>query len=1166
MRLRAAAHGALEPLEARLLFSTDPQQLVSLEIAAKNPSLLYEPTAAETNSKSEDGLSIQYQQPTRTLQNLQGYLSKPQKGARISIARAFLASHASDLHLTQADVSGAIVTNQYTDAATGVTHIYMNQAIRGVQIVNANLGIHIARGGRVLSVNSSFIPNAAKEIRGTDVKSLSATQALRRGAGRLGLKIHRTLTATVNGEKWTLNAPDVSFDPIPQQKQYMATADAVVPVWTMIVRPPDGSNDWYNLAVSTVDGRMLFASNWSHKASYRAFALPIKSPLDGSRTLIVDPADPTASPFGWHDNDGIAGAEFTDTRGNNVDAHGDVNGNDIPSSRPDGGASLVFDFPFDTSQPPSTYISASTTNLFYLINALHDIHYHYGFDEAAGNFQVNNYGHGGIGDDAVQADDQDGSGFNNANFDTPPDGMAPRMQMFNWFTGLTGSPDATIVAHEFGHGISTRLTGGPANSNSLDAFQSAAMGEGWSDWWALMLTMKSTDSASSGYGIAGYVVGQPNPSGGIRSHPYSLDLSIDPTTYTKYNGVYDNQEPHGGGEIWCSALWDMSWMLIQKYGFDANVYSGYTGTGSAGNKLALQLVMDALKLQATNPSMTQARDAILLADQNLTGGQNQKEIWQAFARRGLGLSAYDGGNGASRAVREAFDVPVQFGDDSYIVAKSPNVTAIQPLSSVSVTFNEAMDTSSFTVVDDVLSFTAPGAVDLKSQISGFTWSGDAKTLTLNFPTQTATGTYSLTLAPTILSADNEHPLDQNRNGVAGDASADQYSTTFAYQPFVGPDSFGYQAGAWTYEDLHLSPGGSGVTSILTNNDDEAATIDLGGNSFSFYGTSYSGANQLFLNPNGQITFGSATSGGASYAHGDLSGYPSQPTIAAMWHDWFTFVDSSDQVLYKFDDTNGDSTPDRLIVEWHDVRDVNTLAPGGVTFQAILQLNTGSQPGTILFNYPDLDGGNLTTQNGNNSTVGIRSASASRVYVSRDPVDNPFFASGKAVRISTDWIAPTASTPVFDYLTQQDLRVSFSEDVSASLSKNDFVLTNTTSSQVISPNDMSLNYNAGSNTATLTFPGLPNGALPDGIYQLSIGSSTVTDRSLNPLSSAVSFNFFALAGDANHDGRVNSFDFGALASHFGQSGQNFAAGDFNYDHVVNALDFNLLASNYGTVLV
>src|SRR5205823_4151830 len=136
---------------------------------------------------------------------------------------------------------------------------------------------------------------------------------------------------------------------------------------------------------------------------------------------------------------------------------------------------------------------------------------------------------------------------------------------------------------------------------------------------------------------------------GIRRHPYSYDLRVDPITFGAYNG---SNEVHNAGEIWCSALWDMSTLLVQKYGFNSNL-SGTWNTG--GNNLALQLVMDALKLQPANPSFTQARDAILAADRALTGGANQRQIWLAFARRGLGVSAYDGGSSSAIVVTEAFD-------------------------------------------------------------------------------------------------------------------------------------------------------------------------------------------------------------------------------------------------------------------------------------------------------------------------------------------------------------------------------------------------------------------------------------------------------------------------------------------------------------------------------
>ena len=113
-----------------------------------------------------------------------------------------------------------------------------------------------------------------------------------------------------------------------------------------------------------------------------------------------------------------ADAEFTRTQGNNVHAYADRDNNNQPDANtdPDGGAGLDFDFPLDLGTRPLDYRDAAVTNLFYWNNIIHDVLYEYGFDEAAGNFQVNNYGNGGLGGDDVRAEAQDGSGRNNANF------------------------------------------------------------------------------------------------------------------------------------------------------------------------------------------------------------------------------------------------------------------------------------------------------------------------------------------------------------------------------------------------------------------------------------------------------------------------------------------------------------------------------------------------------------------------------------------------------------------------------------------------------------------------------------------------------------------------------------------------------------------------------
>lgn len=590
-----------------------------------------------------------------------GFLTGPNAGTPLQIAVSYLAAHGQEIGITPADLTTMAITDQYTDA-TGArtTHLYLRQTYNGLPVGNVVANVNISRKGEVINVGGGFVGNLAAQSTGVvTAPGLSASQALLALAPTLGLPLQElpVVEDTQPGpaQPTVLRAPGLSLDPIPARLQYIATGGGGVALsWDFVLRTPDGAH-WYDASVDAGTGVVTDLNDWANDlASYRVYGTPTRDPGDGPRTLLTDPSDPIASPYGWHDTNGVTGAEFTLTRGNNANAYEDSANANTPGFQPDGKASLTFDYPLDLTGAPNTYRPAAITNLFYWTNVIHDIHYQYGFNEASGNFQVNNYGRGGVGGDEVQAEAQDGSGVDNANFATPPDGSQPRMQMYVWNTSnpnRDGDLDADVIVHEYGHGVSTRLTGGPSNSNSLNAQQSGGMAEGWSDWWSMMFTMKPTDTATSARSLAVYAYGS-----NLRRQPYSYDLNVDSITFDAYNGGFPNNEVHNAGEIWASALWDFTWLLIQKYGFDANLAKGYTGPGSAGNLLALQLVMDALKLQPANPSFIDARNALLLADQALTGGQNVEEIWKAFARRGLGASASTSGAN-SLVVVTATDVP-----------------------------------------------------------------------------------------------------------------------------------------------------------------------------------------------------------------------------------------------------------------------------------------------------------------------------------------------------------------------------------------------------------------------------------------------------------------------------------------------------------------------------
>ncbi|MCA9030767.1 MAG: M36 family metallopeptidase, partial [Planctomycetaceae bacterium] len=657
---------------------------------------------SSTSGADEHGheaLSPVYLPAMEFASNPGGFLSGPSSADPLDIAIGYLRSHAGDFGLTNQDLTQFIVSDMYVSSTTGITNIYLSQMYNGLEVLNADINISVMPGGQVLTAGSSFVGGLAlNDFANPTVPqpSLTAVEALGIFGGNAGIDVNDAPSVVEYIGGWDqstlLTAPGIARADVPARLVYLPTPTGVELSWNLWVQTIDGAH-WYDASVSATTGELVGVADWASHASYNVFAAPKESPLDGGRTVEVDPhlAASNASPFGWHDTDGVAGAEFTVTRGNNVNAYADRNNDDIPDagSQPDGGAGLVFDNPFSTADQPVDYQDFAVTNLFYWNNIIHDWHYQYGFDEASGNFQVNNYGNGGLGGDALEAQAQDGADVgdsNNANMLTPPDGTAPRMQMYE-FT-LT-SPrrdsdlDAGIIIHEYGHGVSNRLTGGPSNSSALNALQSGGMGEGWSDLHALIFTQVGTDAANDARGMGTYVLGEPANGPGIRTYPYSYDMSINPHTYGDFQV---SSEVHYTGEIWASTLWDLNWALIDGNSLDPNLPNAGLGFdsdllyGTGGNNLAMQLIMEGMKLQPANPSFLDARDAILAADQALTGGANYVTIWTVFARRGMGVSADDGGSANSSNVTEAFDLPVspkgsiEFDRPEYYVGNTVNIS------------------------------------------------------------------------------------------------------------------------------------------------------------------------------------------------------------------------------------------------------------------------------------------------------------------------------------------------------------------------------------------------------------------------------------------------------------------------------------------------------------
>jgi extracellular elastinolytic metalloproteinase len=825
----------------------------------------------------------------------------------VETAIRHLQENKNQWNLTEADIADLVVTDNYVSTPSGASMVYLMQRYQGIKVYNAIYNVGISKEGKVVHAASRIVPNIVNKVGASTSPSLTPEAAIAAALSHLNVTMSDALVQKErkNEQEFVFEKGAYSNTEIKVNLQFFPTNENEVELAWEVVIDMVSNADYWNVKVDAATGNVLgqhnyttyctFAPDAYHNhdvacrsldnmrivtsakkttvappvllgGSYAVFADQTvdgnlhthESPSHGARNLLTGIEDLAASPYGWHDTNGQNGPEFTITRGNNVHAYLDLDGsNNSQGDEPDGGAELLFDFPIDLDAEPETFQAASVTNGFFMSNVMHDFSYVHGFDEAAGNFQSNNYGNGGNGGDFVNMHIDDGSGTNNANFSTPPDGSNGTMQMFLWNTtaasglltvnepasvagiyevahpgdwggqidmtpltaevaivddgtgfdgskgcnelvnvadvtgkiaivdrglcqfgtkalmaqnagavgviicnfedatigmaggddgaqvtipvimiglglctdlrafagnglsltfveqptgsgpdNISGSLDNGIIAHEYGHGISNRLVGGGNNTGCLG--NGEQMGEGISDFFSLVTTVKPGDTGEMGRGIGTFAQREDTDGGGIRRYPYSTDMSVNPLTYKDIAG---QTAPHPIGEIWTLCLWEMYWLLVDEYGFDEDLFNG-----AGGNNIAVLLAIEGMKLTSCNPGYTDGRDGVLAADQLIYGGANQCLIWKAFAKRGVGIntdqvSSFDSNDGI-----ENFERPIECLDEIQI-AKSVN-ELINPGEDIDVVIdirNYKQSVSTNVIVTDEI---PNGATVLPSSIVG----------------------------------------------------------------------------------------------------------------------------------------------------------------------------------------------------------------------------------------------------------------------------------------------------------------------------------------------------------------------------------------------------------------------------------------------------------------
>lgn len=963
MMLRRKKRSSLKTNHARSFEHLELRQLMAVDLHDSRLAKNWVPDASEIR-----------------LENV----SVPSSSAKTSIDwQQVLAPQADKLFQGKADpTAGFRVTSSHYDETVGASYVYLQQTVGGIDVVNAYANLTVLDNGKVFNAASSFVPAVQSKGTLSGASGISAEQALANVAqeyGWAGLNISqitRGTTTALGKQSASMRAPAVARTDVPFESVYIPKKDGTLDIgWRINVQASQG-DAWLDAAVSKVDGQVLYVADWNSDAQYLVFNLPKESPTDGPRVLLTDPQLPAFSPFGWHDTNGVAGAESTLTIGNNTQAYRDLDDNNLPDAgtSPSGGASLIFTPPLDLTQGPVFNADASTVNLFYVTNAAHDIFAAKGFTAAAGNFQTNNYGAGGLGGDPLLAEDRDGGGTDNANMATPPDGISPRMQMYDWTLtapGRSGSFDNGVVVHEFGHGVTNRLTGGPANSSALSNLQSGGMGEGWSDFFALIFTQVATDAANVGRGIGTYVLGQPSTGSGIRSQLYTYDMSVNTWKFGNLNSL---NEVHDIGEIWATVLWDLNWAFIGGSSIDPTLpntglgFNANLAANTGGNNLALALVVQALKLQPANPTFLDARDAILSADQLLNGGANQRVIWQVFARRGMGLSAV-ATDSDSNQVTEAFDTPIfspliykregLFGSNMSR-AEGPTLPFVTAGSEQLYQFTaEATSKVSFTLTP-----TSPLAsltVKVINSTNGialgpFTGAPGGKVAIPPWTVSTS-GTYRLSIAASLpTSVQLESARNAALESQVGDSDYSAEMTISASQRVYNTGNTNEVIGT-SDAGIQLTKGNSAAkfvdiaatgTAIFLSDDGEAQINSTVGNSFF-------PAGPVTISSNGVVLASPLVN--VTYLNSSLLSLPTTPTgLYPFWDDLY-----EGDVYWQELPVGGINT---LVIQWQDRP--HYPGTGAATFQVQIPAT-----GTVLarYAYKDVLFENATYDGGASATVG-----------------------------------------------------------------------------------------------------------------------------------------------------------------------------------------------------
>jgi extracellular elastinolytic metalloproteinase len=569
---------------------------------------------------------------------LDGYLTAARASPARSVAMGFVHANLDAFGLTSADLRTFVFRKDYVDV-DGIHHLSWTQVAHGMPAFDNGLEAAVTRDGRLVNVTGSpahGLGVGVGDVRPT-IGATSATERARLSVGATaapargdtaslvlfyGGRSHLAWQTLTNVSEWErdLSIVDATTGDVLWRSNLVDAAVGTGLAWEYYpsTKVPNGGGEQQPVSFPVTRSDRLFGND----------AHVYADPLDDN---VADPGDeiPPVSDLDWS----YPLAPFAPP-----------NQNCEPRWQCTWNKNVAHSWGDNLDQ--------AAVQVYYYLNQYHDhlLQQPIGFTEAAGNFQARNFTGKGKGGDAVQGQVVDGAAtshglpdanhYNNANFFTPPDGSKPVMQMYlfhkdalspGWPSAFGGN-DASVVYHEYTHGLSSRLVTYPNGVQALNTQQSGAMGEAWSDWYAMDFLVDQ-GWATDGTAVGDVKMGKWITGGqGIRFQGIDCIVGAPATrcpagfrsgsggfTYGDFGRVYLGPEVHSDGEIWGQTLWD----LRRRLGVSASE----------------KLITRGMQLSPPEPSFLDMRNAILQADHVVFDGTNRTTIWKVFAHRGMGYFA-----------------------------------------------------------------------------------------------------------------------------------------------------------------------------------------------------------------------------------------------------------------------------------------------------------------------------------------------------------------------------------------------------------------------------------------------------------------------------------------------------------------------------------------------